>query len=66
MVNAANCGAARAAGELLFLEESGPRGLNALEDTPDANTWSVAMDLAIDIYLDIINLFLQLLDLMSD
>ncbi len=40
--------------------------LNALEDTPDADTWSVAMDLAIDIYLDIINLFLLLLDLMSE
>ncbi len=40
--------------------------LNALQDTLDASTWSVAMDLAIDIYLDIINLFLLLLDLMSE
>ena len=30
------------------------------------NTWNVALDSAIDIYLDIINLFLQLLDLLSD
>lgn len=30
------------------------------------NTWPVAMDFAINIYLDVINLFLELLDLMSD
>jgi uncharacterized protein len=30
------------------------------------NTWSTAMWFAIDIYLDIVNLFLQLLDLLSD
>ncbi len=30
------------------------------------NSWPVAMDLAIDIYLDIINLFIDLLDLLSD
>ena len=30
------------------------------------NTWPVAMDFAIDIYLDVINLFLELLDLLSD
>lgn len=30
------------------------------------NTWPVAMDFAIEIYLDIINLFLQLLDLISE
>lgn len=30
------------------------------------NSWSVAMDLAINIYLDIINLFLELLDLLSE
>ena len=29
------------------------------------NTWAVAMDLAINLYLDIVNLFLQLLDLLS-
>jgi uncharacterized protein len=32
----------------------------------DYNNWPVAMDFAIDIYLDIINLFLENLDLMSD
>lgn len=31
-----------------------------------ANTWPVAMNYAIEIYLDIINLFLQLLDLLGD
>jgi predicted metal-dependent peptidase len=31
----------------------------------EANTWSMAMDISINIYLDLINLFLQLLDLMS-
>lgn len=37
-----------------------------LSDHPPANTWPVAMDTAIGLYLDIINLFLQLLDLLSD
>ena len=31
-----------------------------------ANTWSAALWFAIEIYLDIVNLFLQLLDLLSD
>lgn len=30
-----------------------------------ANTWSTALSMALDIYLDIINLFLQILDLLS-
>ena len=30
------------------------------------NTWDTALSCSIDIYLDVINLFLQLLDLMSD
>ncbi|MDP2898997.1 MAG: Bax inhibitor-1 family protein [bacterium] len=30
------------------------------------NTWPVAMDFAIEVYLDVINLFLELLDLLSD
>jgi len=30
------------------------------------NNWNTALDCSIDIYLDIINLFLQLLDLLSD
>jgi FtsH-binding integral membrane protein len=30
------------------------------------NSWPVAIDFAIDIYLDVINLFLQLLDLLSE
>lgn len=30
------------------------------------NTWPTAMDFSIDIYLDVINLFLELLDLLSD
>lgn len=33
---------------------------------PDLNTWQQAMDISISIYLDIINLFLQLLDLLSN
>ena len=40
--------------------------LAKLEEREAANSWSVAMDLAIDIYLDIINLFLELLDLLSN
>ena len=39
--------------------------LAKLEERKMANSWYVAMDLAIDIYLDIINLFLELLDLLS-
>ncbi len=41
---------------------------NRLEKLQEAgmNTWPAAMHLSIDIYLDIINLFLQLLDLLSD
>lgn len=37
-----------------------------LSEHPGANTWPVAMDIAIGIYLDIINLFLLLLDLLSE
>jgi len=33
---------------------------------PGDNSWCVAMDLAIKMYLDIINLFLELLDLLSN
>ncbi len=40
--------------------------LSKLGEHAGANNWRVAMDLAISIYLDIINLFLQLLDLLSD
>jgi len=36
-----------------------------LSEDAAANTWSAAMRIAISIYLDIINLFLQLLDLLS-
>jgi uncharacterized protein len=39
--------------------------LEVLAHHPDNNSWYVAMDLAINIYLDIINLFLHLLDLLS-
>lgn len=41
---------------------------NRLEQSAKAgtNSWPVAMDFAISIYLDIINLFLELLDLLSD
>lgn len=39
--------------------------LAKLEERAQANSWSVAMDLAINIYLDIINLFLQIFDLLS-
>ena len=39
--------------------------LAKLEVQEGANSWYVAIDLAIDIYLDIINLFLELLDLLS-
>ncbi len=40
--------------------------LSKLADRADANTWPVAMELAINIYLDVINLFLQLLAALSD
>lgn len=40
--------------------------LARLEERGLANSWNAAMVLAIDIYLDIVNLFLDLLDLMSD
>ncbi len=40
--------------------------LAKLHGNADANTWSIAMDLSIEIYLDIINFFLHLLDLMSN
>ena len=39
--------------------------LEKLNENVGANTWPVAMDLSINIYLDIINLFLDLLDLLS-
>jgi FtsH-binding integral membrane protein len=39
--------------------------LAKLEGRAEANTWSMAMDISINIYLDLINIFLQLLDLMS-
>lgn len=35
-------------------------------DKAGVNTWPMAMDLSISLYLDIINLFLELLDLLSD
>ena len=40
--------------------------LAKLDETAGANTWEVAMSVSIDIYLDIINLFLELLDAMSE
>lgn len=39
--------------------------LSLLSENTAANTWSAAMRISISIYLDIINLFLQLLDLLS-
>lgn len=39
--------------------------LSLLSENEAANTWSAAMRISISIYLDIINLFLQLLDLLS-
>ncbi len=36
-----------------------------LEERGTANSWYAAMELAIDIYLDMINIFLELLDLLS-
>jgi FtsH-binding integral membrane protein len=40
--------------------------LAKLEQRETVSSWNVAMKLAIDIYLDIIRLFLELLDLLSD
>ena len=40
--------------------------LAKLVEQGESNSWAVAMRLSIDIYLDIINLFLLLLDLLSD
>jgi FtsH-binding integral membrane protein len=40
--------------------------LASLNGRATANTWSVATGLAIDIYLDIINLFLEIMKLLSD
>ena len=39
--------------------------LAKMNESIDANTWNNAMNLSISIYLDIINLFLNLLDLLS-
>ncbi|GAB3552740.1 hypothetical protein GCM10027343_38660 [Noviherbaspirillum agri] len=39
--------------------------LSALSRKDSANTWTAAMDISISLYLDIINLFLDLLDLLS-
>ena len=39
--------------------------LAKLKQVADANNWTTALDFAISIYLDIINLFLQLLQLLS-
>jgi len=38
----------------------------AYEEKKGENNWSVAMDIAINIYLDIINLLLQLLELLAE
>ena len=40
--------------------------IKKLKNLTAFNTWTTALDSSIDIYLDIINLFLQLLDLLSD
>ena len=40
--------------------------LSLLSENTAANTWSAAMRISISIYLDIINLFLQLLDLLGN
>ncbi|MDP4267946.1 MAG: Bax inhibitor-1 family protein [Bacteroidota bacterium] len=40
--------------------------LRKIRKLANFNTWNVALDCSIDIYLDIINLFLQILDLLSD
>jgi len=40
--------------------------IKKLKSLPAFNAWNTALDSAIDIYLDIINLFLQLLDLLSN
>lgn len=39
--------------------------LAKLKDTVDANTWNTALSFAINIYLDIINLFIQLMNLLG-
>ncbi len=39
--------------------------LSKLSKIESMNNWNIALDLSINIYLDIINLFLQLLDLLS-
>ena len=39
--------------------------LAKLNEAADANNWAVAMDVSINIYLDIVNLFLELLDAMG-
>ncbi|MDR1123076.1 MAG: Bax inhibitor-1 family protein [Elusimicrobiota bacterium] len=39
--------------------------LAKLKDAVGANTWNTALDIAVSLYLDIINLFLQLVDLLS-
>ncbi len=40
--------------------------IKKLKNLAAFNNWNTALDSSIDIYLDIINLFLQLLDLLSD
>ena len=40
--------------------------IKKLKNLATFNNWNTALDSSIDIYLDIINLFLQLLDLLSD
>ena len=39
--------------------------LAKLKEIADANNWTTALDFAINIYLDIVNLFLQLISLLS-
>ena len=39
--------------------------LSKLREIAEANNWSTALDFAISIYLDIVNLFLQLISLLS-
>lgn len=58
----ASCGILIFVGYLLF--DFGR--LKKLGSIDQANAWNVALDMSIDIYLDIINLFLQILDLLSD
>ncbi|MDD5129306.1 MAG: Bax inhibitor-1 family protein [Candidatus Omnitrophica bacterium] len=40
--------------------------IKKLKNLANFNNWNTALDCSIDIYLDIINLFLQLLDLLSE